>query len=41
MQRLLRTARWDAEAVRDDVRGYVAEHLGQRDGVLFADETGF
>jgi SRSO17 transposase len=41
MQRLFRTAVWDADAVRDDVRDYVVEHLGHRDGVLIADETGF
>jgi SRSO17 transposase len=41
MQRLLRTARWDADGVRDDVRGFVAEHLGHPDGVLIPDETGF
>jgi SRSO17 transposase len=41
MQRLLRRADWDVGGVRDDVRGYVAEHLGDRDGVLIADETGF
>ncbi|MEV4248760.1 IS701 family transposase [Streptosporangium canum] len=41
MQRLLRTARWDAEAVRDDVRAYVLEHLGAAGGVLIVDETGF
>ena len=40
-QRLLRTARWDADLVRDDVRAYVSEHLGHRDGVLIVDETGF
>jgi SRSO17 transposase len=40
MQRLLRTARWDAEAVRDDVRHHVSEHLGGN-GVLIVDETGF
>jgi SRSO17 transposase len=40
MQRLLRTARWDADAVRDDLRGYVVEQLGE-DGVLIVDETGF
>jgi SRSO17 transposase len=40
MQRLLRSARWDAEAVRDDVRHYVSEHLGGN-GVLIVDETGF
>lgn len=41
MQRLLRTARWDADGVRDDLRGYVAGRLGHPDGVLIADETGF
>ena len=28
MQYLLERARWDADGVRDDVRGYVMEHLG-------------
>jgi SRSO17 transposase len=32
MQRLLNTAAWDADAVRDDLRGYVAEHLGDPSG---------
>jgi SRSO17 transposase len=41
MQRLLRKASWDADAVRDDVRGFVAEQLGHPDGVLIVDETGF
>jgi SRSO17 transposase len=41
MQRLLRRARWNAEDLRDDVRTYVAERLGHRDGVLIVDETGF
>jgi SRSO17 transposase len=41
MQRLLRRADWDVDGVRDDVRGYVVEHLGDRDGVLIADDTGF
>jgi SRSO17 transposase len=41
MQRLLTTARWDADALRDDVRGYVVEQLGDPDGVLVVDETGF
>ncbi|GIH97929.1 hypothetical protein Psi01_85590 [Planobispora siamensis] len=41
MQRLLNAARWDADAVRDDLRSYVIEHLGARDGVLIVDETGF
>ena len=41
VQRLLRTARWDAEAVRDDLRTYVVEHLGDAQAVLVIDETGF
>lgn len=41
IQRLLGRARWDADAVRDDLRNYVAEHIGQPDGVLIIDETGF
>jgi SRSO17 transposase len=41
MQRLLTTARWDADGLRDDLRGYVVEHLGDPGGVLVVDETGF
>jgi DDE superfamily endonuclease len=41
MQRLFTTARWDAGRVRDDVRGYVAAALGDPDGVLIGDDTGF
>lgn len=42
MQRLLRYARWDAEADRDDVRAYAAERLGTGwRGVLVVDGTGF
>jgi SRSO17 transposase len=40
MQYLLGRARWDADAVRDDVRGYVTGHLGDPGAVLVADETG-
>jgi len=40
-QRLLGRARWDAEAVRDDLQHYVAEHLNDPQGVLIIDETGF
>jgi SRSO17 transposase len=32
---------WDADAVGDDLRAYVAEHLGEPDAVLVLDETGF
>jgi SRSO17 transposase len=41
MQRLLRTAVWDADHVRDDVRDWLVEHLAHPDGVLVVDETGF
>jgi SRSO17 transposase len=42
VQRLLNSAKWDADAVRDDLREYVVEHLGDEEsGVLVADETGF
>jgi len=41
VQRLLATARWDAGQVRDDLREYVVEHLGDPAAVLVVDETGF
>src|SRR6266481_511636 len=41
VQRLLAEAEWDEEAVRDDLRAYVIEHLGEAGGVLVVDETGF
>jgi SRSO17 transposase len=40
MQHLLSRAVWDADAVRDDLRGYVVDRLGQAGGVLVVDETG-
>ncbi len=40
MQHLLSRARWDAGGVRDDVRSYVVEQLGDPSAVLVADETG-
>ncbi len=41
VQRLLGDADWDEEAVRDDLRAYVTEHLGEADGILVMEETGF
>jgi SRSO17 transposase len=41
MQRLLATANWDPDGVRDDLRAYVVEHLGDPGAVLVVDETGF
>src|SRR5215218_6540633 len=40
MQHLLGRAVWDADALRDDVRGYLTEHLGDPEAVLVVDETG-
>ena len=40
MQRLLGEAVWDADKVRDDLRAYVADELGDPDGVLILDDTG-
>jgi len=40
MQRLLGRAVWDADAVRDDLRAYVVDRLGDSDAVLVIDETG-
>jgi len=45
-QRLLGRARWDADALRDEVHRYAAEHLlssgeASGGGVLIVDETGF
>ncbi|HEY3690576.1 MAG TPA: IS701 family transposase [Pseudonocardiaceae bacterium] len=41
MQRLLNFYVWDADAVRDDLRGYVLDNLTDPGGVFVADETGF
>ena len=42
VQRLLSAATWDADGVRDDLRDYVVDHLGdEASGVLIVDETGF
>ena len=41
VQRLLYNYRWDADLVRDDLRDYVVEHLGDTDAVVVEDETGF
>jgi len=41
VQRLLAEADWDEEAVRDELRTYVIEQLGEPGGILVVDETGF
>lgn len=40
LQHLLARAVWDAEAIRDDLRGYVIDHLGHEDAIVLFDETG-
>jgi SRSO17 transposase len=40
-QHLLRRALWDPEAVRDELRTYILQHLQDPDAVLVIDETGF
>lgn len=41
VQHLLDRAHWNADDVRDDLRCYVVDHLGQEDAILVIDETGF
>ncbi|GAA4582491.1 hypothetical protein GCM10023194_17360 [Planotetraspora phitsanulokensis] len=41
MQRLFNAATWDVDGVRDDVRDCAIDHLGDADGVLVGDDTGF
>jgi SRSO17 transposase len=40
LQHLLSRAVWDVDGVRDDLRRYVADHLGDPRAVLVVDETG-
>jgi SRSO17 transposase len=40
LQHLLSRAKWDAEAVRDDLRDYVIDAFGDPDAILILDETG-
>jgi SRSO17 transposase len=40
LQHLLSRAKWDADAVRDDLRDYVIDALGDPGAILVVDETG-
>src|SRR5204862_8175224 len=40
-QSLLSQAVWDAGLVRDELRSYVYEHLGEQGAILVIDETSF
>jgi SRSO17 transposase len=41
LQHLLGRANWDADELREDLRQYVLERLGDEEAVLICDETGF
>src|ERR1700739_3519181 len=41
VQDFLARMHWDADLVRDDLRAYAVEHLGDAEAVLVLDETGF
>jgi len=41
VQRLLASAKWDADQVRDDLQSYVKDHLSDPQAVLVLDDTGF
>lgn len=41
MQRLLSSAVWDTDGVRDDLRTYALEHLGNQSAIVAIDETSF
>jgi SRSO17 transposase len=41
LQHVLGRARWDADAVRDDLRAYLVKSLGDPQAVLVLDATGF
>jgi SRSO17 transposase len=41
IQHLLGRASWDADALREDLREYVIEHMADSESTLIVDETGF
>jgi SRSO17 transposase len=41
VQHLLDRAHWDCNALRDDLVDYLTQELGDKDGILVVDETGF
>lgn len=41
LQHLLDRAKWDADAVRDDLQAYVRAHLADPEAILVLDETSF
>ncbi|MEV4918815.1 IS701 family transposase [Streptomyces tirandamycinicus] len=41
LQHLLAGAKWQPDDIRDDLQEYIAHKLGEADGVLIIDDTGF
>ncbi|MDE9433323.1 transposase [Xenorhabdus bovienii] len=41
IQYLLERANWDVDVARDILRDYLTEYLGDEQGILIIDETGF
>jgi SRSO17 transposase len=41
MQRLLYSARWEADGARDELQRFVVERFGDESGIVVVDETGF
>jgi SRSO17 transposase len=41
MERLLYSARWDEDGVRDELQRFVIERFGDKSGIGVIDETGF
>ncbi|MEU5600025.1 IS701 family transposase [Streptomyces sp. NPDC020298] len=41
LQHLLAGSKWEPDDIRDDLQEYVADKLGEGDGVLIIDDTGF
>jgi len=41
IQQFIYRGRYSADGLRDELRGYVSENLGEDDGTMVVDETGF
>jgi len=41
LQQFIYRGRYSADSLRDELRGYVSEELGEEDGVMVVDDTGF
>jgi len=41
VQQFIYRGRYSAEGMRDELRGYVSDELGEADGLLVVDDTGF